>query len=155
MLVWRICRAQYAASAFSGEGARRYSGRWNPQGVRMVYTSSSLALAAMEVLVHLDPGVEPDDLVAVSANLPDDVKLQTLPLQSLPANWHEADCLALQEIGEQWLLAQKTVGLRVPSAAVRGEWNVLLNPEHPEFARIVLGDVEPWKFDVRALRRPA
>ena len=53
---WRIVRARFADSAFDGEGARRYGGRWNSRGTRMVYTAGSQALAALEMLVHLDAG---------------------------------------------------------------------------------------------------
>ena len=68
MRLWRICRDIHAASAFSGEGARLFGGRWNSQGVRVVYASPSLALAAIETFVHLEPNLRPDDLVAIEAN---------------------------------------------------------------------------------------
>lgn len=56
-VVWRIVREKYAATAFDGEGAYRYGGRWNSQGRRVVYTSATLSLAALEMLVHLQPPV--------------------------------------------------------------------------------------------------
>ena len=70
MRIWRICRARFADEAFSGQGARRFGGRWNSPGVPMVYSSSSLALAAMELFVHLEPNQQPDDLVSIAALLP-------------------------------------------------------------------------------------
>ena len=153
MIVWRICKRQFAESAFSGEGARLFSGRWNPQDVRMVYTSPSLALAAMEFLVHLDASTAPDDLVAVSAEIPETLKIAELPIADLPADWEDVNCLLLQALGKQWISGKETAALRVPSAAVRGEWNVLLNPEHADFAQIVAGEAEPWSFDPRVLRK--
>ena len=67
MQVWRICRARYADESFTGRGARRFGGRWNSPGVPMVYCSSSLALAAIELFVHIEPNLQPDDLVAIAA----------------------------------------------------------------------------------------
>src|ERR1700677_344334 len=70
MKIWRICREPYAVEAFSGEGARRFGGRWNSRGVPMIYASVSLALAALELFVNLEPGQAPEDLVYLAATLP-------------------------------------------------------------------------------------
>jgi RES domain-containing protein len=67
MRVWRISKAKYAHSAFSGEGARLFDARWNFAGTPMVYTSSSLALAAIEYFVHLDPSEAPMGMVSLMA----------------------------------------------------------------------------------------
>jgi len=50
---WRIVKTRFVQQAFDGEGARLYGGRWNSPGVKMIYTSESLALAALEILAHL------------------------------------------------------------------------------------------------------
>ena len=148
--LWRISKSRFASSAFTGEGARLFPGRWNPVGVRMVYTSPSLSLAAIEFFVHLDPSVAPDDLVSVKATLPrDEGKLARLDLGDLPANWRATDNPTLQAIGANWITAQTSVALEVPSVAVEGEWNVLLNPTHPDFAKIKLTPPEPFHFDKR------
>ncbi len=52
---WRIVKAKRAKTAFSGEGARVYEGRWNSAGVAMVYCSEHLSLAALEILAHIQP----------------------------------------------------------------------------------------------------
>lgn len=153
MRVSRICKAQFAAAAFSGEGARLYQGRWNPAGVRMVYTSTSLALAAMEFFVHLDPSASPDDLVSVSATLPPNkIKVERLAVSDLPKDWRRTDNPALQTIGAKWIESARSVALEVPSAAVEGEWNVLLNPAHPQFKRIVVAVPKPFHFDSRMFK---
>ena len=54
MRVWRLTHRKWALSAFDGQGAYLFGGRWNPKGVRCVYTSTSSALAVLEVLVHMD-----------------------------------------------------------------------------------------------------
>ena len=51
---WRIVKQKHKRSALSGEGARRFGGRWNSPGVSVVYLAQSQALAALEMLVHLD-----------------------------------------------------------------------------------------------------
>ena len=149
MRVWRICRQIHAAGAFSGEGARLYGGRWNSPGVSVVYASPSLALAALETFVHLEPNLQPDDLVSIEAELPDDVPTERLDLKSLPRNWYELRDESLRIFGDRWIRAGATVALHVPSAAIRGEWNVLLNPAHSHFRRTEIEHPKPFEFDLR------
>jgi RES domain-containing protein len=152
MQVWRICKKRYSDAALTGEGARLYSGRWNPAGVRMVYTSSSLALAALEFFVHLDPSVAPDDLVSVSATIPSTLKTERIALKELPADWRAAENTELQSIGSTWALNKRSVALEVPSVVIEGDWNVLLNPAHPEFSKIQIAKPKPFHFDKRMFR---
>lgn len=84
MRFWRICRLRFAAAAATGEGARLYGGRWNSRGVRVVYASTSLALAAVETFVHLEPNLRPTDLVSIDGHIPDDVAIERLDLDILP-----------------------------------------------------------------------
>ncbi len=152
MELWRICRKVHAREAFSGEGARRYGGRWNSPGVLMVYTSSSLALAAVETFVNLEPNLRPDDLVSIQAELPDELARERLELKSLPQNWFELRDESLRRFGDGWIRNNSTVALQVPSAAIHGEWNVLLNPAHGDFAKIRIQKPQPFKFDLRMFR---
>ena len=41
---WRIVKQKHSRSAFSGEGARRFGGRWNSPGVSMVYLAHRRSL---------------------------------------------------------------------------------------------------------------
>jgi RES domain-containing protein len=152
MRLWRICRKVHATDAFSGEGARLYGGRWNSPGVRMVYTSPSLALAAIETFVHLEPNLQPDDLVSIAAEMADDVATERLDLKSLPRKWYELRDESLKKFGDRWIHAGETIALHVPSAAIRGEWNVLLNPEHPDFRKLRIEKSRPFQFDLRMFR---
>src|ERR1700756_5180633 len=86
---WRICRRRYAAEAATGEGARLYGGRWNSRGVRVVYASTSLALAAVETFVTLEPNLQPKDPVSIEGEVPDELEIGRLDPRSLPSNWHE------------------------------------------------------------------
>jgi RES domain-containing protein len=152
MRFWRICRQRYAVEAASGEGARLYGGRWNSRGVRVIYASTSLALAAIETFVHLEPNLRPPDLVSVRGEIPDTLEIGRLDLAALPPKWHSTRDEALQRFGDEWVSAGRTVGLLVPSAAIGGEWNVLLNPAHREFRKIKFHDPEPFEFDLRMFR---
>lgn len=152
MKIWRICRAKYAGEAFSGDGARRFGGRWNSPGVAMVYSSSSLALAAIELFVHLEPSQQPDDLVAIAATLPEGEPAETMKPEKLPRGWWKDDFAPLRAIGDRWIGEKRTLALRVPSAALHMEWNVLVNPVHPASAKIRIEAPQPFRFDARMFR---
>ena len=147
--VWRLCRAIYAQSSFSGEGSFRFSGRWNPAGVRMVYTSTSLALASIELFVHLDPTDAPNDLVVTSATLPASLTIEVLTPGDLPDTWRSLDNPALQRMGAEWIRSNRSAALKVPSVVVEGDSNILLNPAHPDFPKIQVDPPTPWHFDQR------
>jgi RES domain-containing protein len=149
MRIWRICRRRYAVDAASGEGARRYGGRWNSRGVRVVYASTSLALAAVETFVNLEPKLRSADLVFVEGEIPDALKVGRLDPKSLPAGWHESRDESLRGFGDDWINDGQSAALLVPSAAIRGEWNVLLNPVHRDFFKIQFRDPEAFEFDLR------
>lgn len=87
MRVWRLMRRAYAVYPLDGEGARLYGGRWNFPGTPVVYTASSLALAALEVLVHVDTDLAPTDLFAIAIDVPDRLQIETITRAMLPANW--------------------------------------------------------------------
>jgi RES domain-containing protein len=152
MQFWRICRRRYAAQAARGEGARLYGGRWNSRGVRVVYASSSLSLAAVETFVNLEPNQRPSDLVSIEGAIPDAIQTVTLNVKALPARWYETRDESLHRFGDEWIRNGRSAALLVPSAAIRGEWNVLMNPAHAEFARIEFRDPKPFEFDTRMFR---
>lgn len=152
MKIWRICRARFAAEAFTGEGARRFGGRWNSRGVPMVYASSSLALAAIELFVHLEPSQQPDDLVAIAATLPADEPARRLAPKDLPRNWWKEDFEPLRALGDAWIREKSSLAIEVPSAALRMEWNVLVNPLHTAIAKIKMEKPQPFRFDGRMFR---
>ncbi len=153
MQIWRICKALYAGEAFSGLGARRFGGRWNTPGVPMVYASSSLALAAIELFVHLEPNQQPDDLVSIAALLPTGEPAQRLEPDTLPPNWWTDDFDPLRELGDRWIREAGSLAITVPSAALRMEWNVLVNPLHPAIAQLKIEQPQPFHFDARIFRR--
>ncbi|MGO9937915.1 MAG: RES family NAD+ phosphorylase [Terracidiphilus sp.] len=152
MRIWRICRARYADEAFSGQGARRFGGRWNTPGVPMVYSSLSLALAAIELFVHLEPNQQPDDLVSIAAELPKGEPALRLEPDKLPAGWWTDDFEPLRNLSDQWIRDVASLAIEVPSAALRMEWNVLVNPLHPKIAQLKIDPPQPFHFDARMFR---
>lgn len=152
MRVWRIARAAHAA--FDGEGARRYGSRWTPKGLAAVYCSATLSLAALERFVHTDPGLEPPDLVAVAVDVGADVAVHSIDIADLPSDWREypaPEALAL--IGERWLRESRTAILTVPSVVIPHERNYVFHPGHVDFARLTIGEPEPFSFDPRMWAR--
>jgi RES domain-containing protein len=148
---WRIVKSRYASTAFDGEGARLYGGRWNSPGTRMVYTSSTISLAVLEVLVHLQEASLLSSYSLISADL-DDALVERLDHSMLPDGWRTYPAPSdLQRIGDDWVRSQRSVALEVPSVIVVRESNYLLNPTHPDFASVIIGEPEPFTFDERLL----
>lgn len=146
---WRIVKRRRARSAFDGEGARLYGGRWNSSGTRMVYVAGSVSLAVLEVLVHLgDVGVLSSySLCAVEF---EDGLIEPLDRSRLPADWRSYPAPpGSREIGDAWVKGGSSVILEVPSAVVERESNYLINPAHPDFASVNVGVPEPFEFDSR------
>ena len=143
-------KARHAATALDGEGARRVGGRWNPPGVPVAYGASSLSLAVLELLVHVDPADIPDDLVAIQFELPDDLAVSRLLPADLPDDWRrETGIAALRSLGARWIQARRTGILMVPSVIVGAEANVLVDPQHPDAARIKAIVRESFHLDPR------
>ena len=152
MRVWRICRKPYVDAALDGSGGMYTSGRWHSKGNPIVYTASSAALAALEVLVHVDPLTAPADLRLLAIELPDDLSIEVLEPITLPEGWHSVPApAALQTIGSSWLTSGRTAALNVPSAVITVERNFLLNPRHPEVQRVRILSDEAFSFDTRLL----
>lgn len=150
---WRIVKARYAAAAFDGEGARLHGGRWNSPGTPMVYTADSPALAALELLVGLDDAAFLPGFVLRTVEIPES-EVEALDPARLPANWQANPApRALPRIGDDWVRAGRSVALRVPSAVVPQQTNLLLNPRHPDFTALRFGVPESFRLDTRLLRR--
>src|SRR5471030_234145 len=151
---WRICPKLHAANgrdAFSGEGARKHGGRFNSKGLAVAYASATLSLAALEFLVHADVQLlRTLPLVACEAIWPAELIAETMT--ELPPNWRDTPApKALQTFGDEWIRHRRTAILFVPSAIVPRENNLLLNPDHPDFARVSFGEPEVFSYDPRLL----
>ena len=148
---WRITKRKYVAVAFSGEGAELVGGRWNSPGTRIVYGSSSISLAILEILVHLQKDRLISSYCVIPAQFNPDF-VEELNLAHLPSKWAAYPAsLITQQMGDEWARSNRSPVLRVPSAIVPLEWNYLINPGHPEFNQILIGDPIQLPLDERLI----
>jgi RES domain-containing protein len=117
----------------------------------MVYCATSPALAALELFVNLDPIEVPVDLLMAAVEIPDD-QIEQLELELLPSDWRELNSLVCRDLGSGWAASGRSAALRMPSAVVDGDWNVLLNPRHADFSKIQVAALKPFRFDGRMFR---
>ena len=149
---WRILKAKYQDQPLSGEGARRVGGRWNHRGTPLVYLAESIALATLEVLVHLQDA-ETLPKYALADIQFDSSLVRELRAEDLPENWnvfpHPA---STKEIGRQWVDTRSSALLKVPSSVSPREANYLLNPEHPDANGVEVAAVLDHAFDPRLFK---
>lgn len=151
LIVWRLVTARFGESAFTGEGARRYGGRWNRKGVPLVYTSGTQSLAMLELLVQDDPLRA--RYVMIPATIPQGVMIERVAVEPLPVNWRElAAREQLQTIGTAWAKQLSSAVLAVPGAVIPAEANYLLNPLHPAFSKIEFGKPQTFVTDLRLFK---
>ncbi len=146
---WRLVKQKYAETAYDGRGAALAGGRWNSRGHRLVYTSSTLSLALLEMLVHIDPDMLPPTYAAVAADIPDDLIIHA---DDAFPGWQSSEPQFHGRAGDRWLESGRSLAVIVPSAVVREECNLLINPLHPQFDAIALAGPAVFEVDAR-LRR--
>lgn len=151
MRVYRLFPGRFRASAFTGVGGLYAARRWNHKGTEMVYTSTSRALAAIEFFVNLEPNLAPDDLLMAEAMVPDSL-VEELDCALLPSDWRALNNIVCRDLGSAFVLAGRSVALKVPSAVVEGDWNVLLNPRHSGFSQVQIAASKPFRYDERMFR---
>ena len=148
---WRIVHKNYAASAFSGEGAKLLGGRWNPKGYPAVYVADSLSLAMLELIVHLDEDRDIQDFRAIPVTF-EDTRVIRWSRTKLPKNWSTLPISdQTQEMGKSWLESKQSLVLRVPSAIVPNDSNFLINPLHPVFSSLEIGRTQKLYIDQHIL----
>lgn len=152
MEAYRLSRKMYAA-VLSGKGAALKGARWNSIGVEMIYTASNRSLAMAEVAVHFTLATLPGDYMMITIFIPDDVSLLKLNSADLPANWNAfPHPTSSQAIGDKFIAENKYCVLQIPSVVTQGDYNLLINPNHPDFARIKIMTAEKFPFDKRIFK---
>ena len=139
MKVWRIAKSEHAASVedmLSGEGAARYGGRWNPKGVRAVYCSENSSLAALEILANLArPSTFPSYRI-LDLDVPDG------SIAAVPGTIGDP-----RQAGAESFRTR--LAIIAPSFVNPLERNVVINPDHPDFDKVLPGTIRPFVFDGR------
>jgi len=149
--VWRLIKAEHANDALAGEGARRGGGRWNSKGVRVVYASGALSLAALEVMVHTHFYSVLKYYVCIPIDF-DPSLSQSITIEDLP-DTRKADPIpqSVKNMGDRWIQHQESVILKVPSVIIPVEYNFLINPSHPDIEKVVIHSPQKFAFDPRLL----
>lgn len=141
--VWRISKPGHGKASPNGTGAHR----WNSPGTPIIYAAESRALAALEMLCHLDGRelVEPYVLIEIGIS---ESLVRTIEQSSLPQNWRaDPSPPELKRVGDEWIRRAECPVLRVPSALLPDEHNFLLNTQHEDFGRLNFGEPVPFRFD--------
>ncbi len=148
MIGWRLS----LHAGLDGFGGTVAGGRWHSRGRPVVYAAECAATALLEILVHLEIDREdlPQDYRLLRIDIPDDVSREEVRQEDLPADWRERPAVT-RGIGDTWLREGRSAVLAVPCAIIR-ERNLLLNPAHPDAARVTLAGHEPFAFDARLAR---
>lgn len=148
MIVYRLASGKYS-NDLTGTGAKMYGGRWNSVGINIVYATEHISLSVLEILVHMRSFREPFDYRLVTIEIPEaENLLTTLDTGKLKTNWKD-DIAYTQFIGDEFLKAKQSLALKVPSAIIEPEYNLLLNPLHPDAGKIKIRSSKVFIFDKR------
>lgn len=150
MLLFRIIFAKYTEPMY----APGFSGRWNREGQRVLYTSSSAALAMAETMAHrMGQGYLSQGFSLVTLEVPDTAEIEEISRSDLPESWRMYSAYQLtQAIGAEWYRRKQSLLLKVPSAVVPCDHNFLIHAAHPAYEQIKLKDRTPFPFDERFLQ---
>lgn len=150
--VWRIAAVTpyYTADNLSGTGAKLTGGRWNSIGNPVVYGSESIALALHETVVHLRAAGLPLNRYLVRIDVPDEVWKARVILSDPPVGWDALPYgMPSVQAGDAWLMGGASALMAVPSIIVPEEFNVLVNPQHPDARRLKATMLRLWRYDQR------
>ncbi len=152
MEAFRLSREKFS-EPLSGKGAALKGARWNSVGVELIYLASNRSLAMAEVAVHLTMATIPSDFVMLTIHIPDDTSLQKLKVTDLPPDWNAfPHPLSTQMIGDRFAIENRYCVLQIPSAVTQGDFNLLINPHHPDFRRIKISEKTKFPFDKRIFK---
>jgi len=139
-------------SLFDGTGAALYGARWNSPGRSVIFAATTYAGAMLEILARAGIGQVPRHTRWIEINIPEGISRECLDPDSLPG-WDKDDCIASRSFGDTWLEQGRTAVLVVPSIVTRREQNLLINPAHPDFCRMLASRPLPVEWDRRLFAR--
>ncbi len=150
MQAYRLIKKRYADDPLSPQGAKLYGGRWNSKGRGAVYVSDSVALAVLEVLVHLRDIAAMQYFMLCEITL-DEESVMTLDPEKLPQDWWvDPPPYSTMAIGDEWLSSGASLALAVPSTIIPQQSNLIINPRHAGFDALAKSaTVKPFQIDRR------
>lgn len=152
MKVYRITKKKYA-SDISGKGAELFGGRWNPIGTPALYTSESRALAVLELLVHTPKEILPPNHVILTIEIPVDLENEIISVNELRKDWNSLQTNDwTQKTGLRYFEEFEALGIIIPSAIIKMEKNIVLNPSHKDYKSVKIIDRSEFKFDERLFK---
>ncbi len=150
MIVYRFTHSRYKAD-ISGTGAKLNGGRWNEPGIAALYSSSSISLSLLEVLVNANTLEEVNSLALMKLDIPKSLDSSIQKLTSLKKNWYK-DFEYTRWIGSEFLKSGDNLLLECPSAVITEEMNYLVNPGHKDFKKLKVISTDDYKFDNRLFK---
>ena len=152
MIVYRLASKKYS-NDLTGVGAEITGGRWNFKGTRVLYTADSRALCMAEIAVHTPVGIMPKDYFMITIEIPDYSQITQLEVKPLPKDWRKFPYSKLtQELGDSFINKNEVLYIKVPSAVVQGDYNILINPQHSDSDKVKILKIEEFDFDERIFR---
>ena len=152
MIVYRLAIKKYS-NDLTGIGAEITGGRWNFKGTRILYTADSRALCMAEIAVHTPVGIMPKDYFMTTIKIPDYSQTTQLEVKMLPKDWRKFPYSKLtQELGDNFINKNEVLYVKVPSAVVQGDFNILINPQHSDYDKVKIIKIEEFDFDERIFR---
>jgi len=146
--LYRIAKQRFIED-LSGEGARLYGGRWNKKGTSMLYFSEHLSLCVLEILVHIEQQLISNNFYFIEVEVPDNI-IKSIPKEELPLNWQSNVLVSsTQDFGSEWIASNKGLALKIPSAVLGYENNVIVNPSHTSFSKLKVIRIEKLNLDAR------
>lgn len=151
MLVYRVAKCTYIDD-LSGMGASLFAGRWNSKGIFMLYASLTPSLALLENRVHMTV-LPTEEFCLAKLSIPDD-KVFAIEAVDLPVDWYKYPAPSvLKKIGDAFIRDMVYLALKIPSAVLPEEYNVLINPNHPDAVKIKQVSKRPIPIDERLFVR--
>ncbi len=146
MLVYRIVHKKYANELFAGGLA----GRWNSEGKKVLYTGESVSLAYLETMHYRKGFGFNADFRIMVIRLPSKASFLEVNTSGPPGNWrdfrHYQEC---RKIGDEWSDQAEHLCLKVPSAVVPENYNIVINTLHRGYQEVELIDTLDFIPDER------
>lgn len=149
MKLYRITREKYASKLEASGRANR----WNMEKQYVIYASSGRSLAALELVAHRNSIMEGVTYKTVIIDVPNQNGIiLNAEIKKLPRDWHLLENrFTTQKYGSDWYSKRRSLILKVPSAIIKEEFNLVLNTTHPDFSKISIASIEDFNWDKRLL----